>query len=305
MTGTVAVTGASGFIGQHIVRNLLSRNFRVRALTRTGNRLSHENVSWIQGSLDDKEALAELLNGADSVVHCAGQVRGHTEDIFTHCNVTGSLRLMQVARQMGRCKRFLFISSLAARHPELSWYANSKYVAEQQLSEMAASQISLGIFRPTAVYGPGDKELKPLFNWLLRGLLPQLGSSEARFSFLHVSDLAQAVGQWLVTENPQTGCYELCDGLPGGYSWQRLQEIGKKVRNGRVRLIPVPLPLLKRLADISILVNRLSHKEPMLTHSKLREITYPDWSVSNKKLSESIDWFPKLSLEHALFEGIF
>ncbi|SKC18991.1 Nucleoside-diphosphate-sugar epimerase [Kosakonia radicincitans] len=305
MTSIVAVTGATGFIGQHIVRDLLSHGFSVRALTRNANRPPRENVTWIQGSLDDREALAGLLNGADYVVHCAGQVRGHTEDVFTHCNVTGSLRLMQVARQMGRCKRFLFISSLAARHPELSWYANSKFVAEQRLIEMAASHIALGIFRPTAVYGPGDKELKPLFDWLLRGLLPQLGAPEARLSFLHVSDLAQAVSQWLLTEKPRTACYELCDGLAGGYSWQRIREIGARVRNGRVRLIPVPLLLLKRLSDISVLGNRLARKEPMLTHSKLRELTHPDWSASNKSLSESINWFPKISLEQALFEGLF
>ncbi len=305
MKGMVAVTGGTGFIGRHIVRDLLSRGFSVRALTRTPRRPAQEGVTWIQGSLDDREALTELLSGADYVVHCAGQVRGHTEETFTHCNVTGSLRLMQIARQMGRCKRFLFISSLAARHPELSWYANSKYVAEQRLIEMAASHIALGIFRPTAVYGPGDKELKPLFNWLLRGLLPQLGTSETHLSFLHVSDLAQAVSQWLLTEKPHADCFELCDGLAGGYSWQRLQEIGARVRNGKVRLVPVPLPLLKRIADISVLVNRLTRKEPMLTHSKLRELTHPDWSASNQILSESIDWFPKISLEYALGEGLF
>ena len=88
-------------------------------------------------------------------------MRGHKEEIFTRCNVDGSLRLMQAAKESGFCQRFLFISSLAARHPELSWYANSKHVAEQQLTAMADA-ITLGVFRPTAVYGPGDKELKPL-----------------------------------------------------------------------------------------------------------------------------------------------
>ncbi|PRW55595.1 putative rmlD substrate binding domain protein [Escherichia coli] len=74
---------------------------------------------------------------------------------------------MQAAKESGFCQRFLFISSLAARHPELSWYAKSKYVAEQRLAAMA-DEITLGVFRPTAVYGPGDKELKPLFDWMLR-----------------------------------------------------------------------------------------------------------------------------------------
>jgi 2-alkyl-3-oxoalkanoate reductase len=203
MTGTVAVTGVTGFIGRHIVQNLLSRGFTVRALTRRAGQIAPPNLTWIQGALEDQDSLIELVRGAEFVVHCAGQVRGGTEETFTRCNVSGSQHLMQAARQSGSCKRFLFISSLAARHPELSWYANSKHVAEQRLTAMAAD-ISLGIFRPTAVYGPGDKELKPIFSWLLRGVLPRLGAAEAKLTFLHVSDLAEAVSQWLLAPGPQT-----------------------------------------------------------------------------------------------------
>lgn len=304
MTGTVAVTGVTGFIGQHIVQNLLSRGFTVRALTRRAGKTSTDNLTWIQGALEDQDSLTELVRGAEFVVHCAGQVRGHSEEVFTRCNVSGSLQLMQAARQSGSCKRFLFISSLAARHPELSWYANSKHVAEQRLMAMA-SDISLGIFRPTAVYGPGDKELKPIFSWLLRGLLPRLGAPEAKLTFLHVSDLAQAVSQWLLTERPQANTYELCDGVAGGYSWLRLREIGAAVRNGSVRLVGIPLPVLSILAEASMLLSRLTKKEPMLTHNKIRELTYPDWSANNRCLSENIDWVPKVSLKRALREGLF
>lgn len=304
MTGTVAVTGATGFIGKHIVRNLLSHGFHVRALTRSALKASENKLSWVTGSLEDKRSLKELVSGVESIVHCAGQVRGHAEEIFFNCNVTGSLNLMQAAREGGACKRFLFMSSLAARHPELSWYANSKFIAEQQLTSIS-SGISLGIFRPTAVYGPGDKELKPLFSWLLRGVLPRLGAPEAQLSFIHVDDLAEAVSQWLLTEMPQSDTYELCDGAAEGYNWTRLQQIGTSVRKGPVRSVGIPLPLLNTLADISMLLNRLARKEPMLTHSKIRELTHSDWSASNKSLSEKINWFPKISLERALREGQF
>ncbi|MDF7662519.1 NAD(P)-dependent oxidoreductase [Erwiniaceae bacterium L1_54_6] len=304
MTITVAVTGATGFIGKHIVRNLLSHGFAVRALTRSALTVSEAKLTWVTGSLEDKNALDELVSGAEYIVHCAGQVRGHTEETFLNCNVTGSLNLMQAALASGSCKRFLFMSSLAARHPELSWYANSKYVAEQQLNSMR-SEISLGIFRPTAVYGPGDKELKPLFSWMLRGVLPRLGAPEAKLSFIHVDDLAEAVSQWSLSATPQSYTCELCDGDAEGYNWTRLQQIGASVRKGPVRLIGIPLPLLNTLADISILFNRIARKEPMLTHSKIRELTHPDWSASNTFLSEQINWLPKISLERALREGQF
>lgn len=304
MTGTVAVTGATGFIGQHIVQDLLAQGFTVRALTRRTGQRSTGNLLWVPGTLEDKDSLSELLHGAGSVVHCAGQVRGHAEETFIQCNVASSLRLMQASRQNGSCKRFLFISSLAARYPDLSWYAKSKHAAEQQLIAMAAD-IALGIFRPTAVYGPGDKELKPLLNGLLRGVFPRLGAPETILSFLHVSDLAAAVSQWLLVETPQPNIYELCDGAIGGYSWPRLQEIGAAVRQGPVRLVGVPLPLLNFMADINMMWSRLAKKEPMLTRSKIRELTHCDWSASNQRLSQDINWFPKVSLERALREGLF
>lgn len=304
MTAVVALTGLTGFIGRHIADNLLARGFTLRALTRQPSRRSVKNLQWVQGDLQQPESLAQLVSGADSVVHCAGQVRGHNEAVFTRCNVGGSLNLMQAAKESGRCQRFLFISSLAARHPDLSWYAKSKYVAEQQLSAQA-SPVALGIFRPTAVYGPGDKELKPLLNWMLRGVLPRTGAPDARLSFLHVSDLAEAVGQWLCAASPLPQPYELCDGLSTGYSWESLRRIGAQVRRGPVRLIAVPRPLLNWLADVNVLTSRIAGKEPMLTRSKIQELTHPDWSANNKSLSEDIDWFPKITLQHALREGLF
>ena len=114
MNQTVAVTGATGFIGKYIIDNLLARGFHVRALTRTARAHVNDNLIWVRGSLEDTHSLSELVAGASAVVHCAGQVRGHKEEIFTRCNVDGSLRLMQAAKESGFCQRFLFISSLAA-----------------------------------------------------------------------------------------------------------------------------------------------------------------------------------------------
>lgn len=304
MSTTVAVTGGTGFIGRHIIDDLLSRGFTVRALTRTPHHDERNNLVWVLGSLEESESLAQLVAGVDHVVHCAGQVRGHKEEVFTRCNVEGSQRLMQAAKESDSCQRFLFISSLAARHPELSWYANSKYVAEQRLTEIAGG-ITLGIFRPTAVYGPGDKELSPLFRAMLHGYLPRFGAADARLSFLHVSDLAQAVSQWLLADQTPVSPYELCDGVADGYNWQRLQDIAVAIRNRPVRVVSIPRPLLNLMADTSSLISRLAGKEPMLTRSKVCELTHADWSANNKDLYEIINWSPRISLEYALRQGLF
>ena len=101
----MAITGATGFIGRHIAVNLLARGFSLRALTRLASRQSMKNLHWVEGDLQQPESLAELVSGADCVVHCAGQVRGHNEAVFTHCNVGGSLNLLQAAKESGRCQR--------------------------------------------------------------------------------------------------------------------------------------------------------------------------------------------------------
>nr|WP_314425546.1 NAD-dependent epimerase/dehydratase family protein [uncultured Erwinia sp.] len=304
MRSTIAVTGVTGFIGKHIVEKLLRQGFRVRALTRKPRTSAADHLVWVAGALEDRLALDELVRGAECIIHCAGQVRGADEHTFTRCNVSGSVRLMQAAQESGSCRRFLFISSLAARSPQLSWYANSKHVAEQKLAAMS-SPVSLGIFRPTAVYGPGDKELRPVFTWLLRGFLPCLGDPASRLSFLHVSDLSEAVCQWVMQPVAEADPVELCDGIKGGYSWQRLQELGSAIRGKPVNLISIPLPLLKLAAGFSTLTHRFVGKDPMLTHSKIRELTHRDWSASNARAYECLDWKPEVSLERALREGLF
>lgn len=90
MNQTVAVTGATGFIGKYIIDNLLARGFHVRALTRTARAHVNDNLTWVRGSLEDTHSLSELVAGANAVVHCAGQVRGHKEEILPAATLTAA-----------------------------------------------------------------------------------------------------------------------------------------------------------------------------------------------------------------------
>ncbi len=113
------------------------------------------------------------------------------------------------------------------------------------------------------------------------------------------------MGQWLSAETVQTQTYELCDGVAGGYDWQRVQQLVADVRCGSVRMVGIPQPLLTCLADISTALNRLAGKEPMLTRSKIRELTHADWSASNNRISEDINWFPGLARNTHYATGYF
>ncbi|MEX2352571.1 MAG: NAD-dependent epimerase/dehydratase family protein, partial [Gammaproteobacteria bacterium] len=126
MPGLVAVTGATGFIGQALISSLIRHNWQVRALTRNtppGN----EQISWVKGSLNDEAALEQLVDGAFAVIHCAGRVKGASLDKFIADNATGTANLVRISSTQPSPPRFLLISSLAARKPDLSWYASSKF----------------------------------------------------------------------------------------------------------------------------------------------------------------------------------
>ncbi len=300
---TIALTGATGFIGGVFLRHLLGQGYRVRALSRRP-REPVDGVEWIPGSLEDDAALAALVAGADAVVHCAGAVRGASAESFVRTNVDGSRRLVEAARAGGQCGRFLLISSLAARHPELSWYAASKREAERVVAE-AAGDMALTVFRPTAVYGPGDRELRPLFEWLLRGWLFIPGSASGRVSFIHVDDLAAAVTCWLAASEPLSGVFELHDGRPGGYDWLAIGAAAEQARRGPVRRVVIPPGLLTAVAHINLALSRLFGGAPMLTPVKLRELRHPDWSCNNSALERVMDWTPRLQLAQALQERRF
>lgn len=303
MLPVVALTGGTGFIGGQLLRMLVAQGFTVRALSRTRSGLS-KGVYWVRGCLEDSRSLRELVAEAGVVIHCAGAVRGRTEAGFRAVNVDGSRRVMEAARESGTCERFLHFSSLAARYPGLSWYSRSKFDAEQAVLN-AAGPVHVGIFRPTAVYGPGDRELQPLFSWLLRGVLLRLGTEEAHLSFVHVFDLTAAVLQWIRCPVVKPGTYEINDGALGGYSWKALGMIGADIRKARIREISVPVKLLNGIASVNLALSWLLRRSPMLTRSKVNELTHHDWTCSNAQITAAIGWTPQIQLRRALQEGLF
>lgn len=298
---SVAVTGATGFIGRTLLQCLTEAGWQVRALTRRA-RADDGAVRWIHGDLDNQDALQNLVKGVSAVVHCAGQVRGSSFQDFSHTNVDGTARLLHAASQQIPAPRFLLISSLAARESGLSWYATSKYMAEQ-LTEEYADTLACAIFRPTAVYGPGDKEMSPLFDVARRGILPMAGPPTMRFGLLHVSDLVTAILCWLSAATPVRGVYELDDGTPGGYDGRTVAAIIQDVWKRPVHCVFLPTALVSLVARVNLWLARLLHYPPMLTPQKLRELQHPDWVCDITPLMKALPaWSPQVRLRDALLQ---
>jgi nucleoside-diphosphate-sugar epimerase len=302
MTQTVAITGTTGFIGRTITRQLRLAGYRVRALirsTRWAGSLAVRGVEPVPGSLEDRASLESLIHGADVVVHCAGAVRGATQGQFDRVNVEGVIRLLRVMESHGAPPRLLSLSSLAAREPRLSFYAASKFKGEQVLVT-DAHRVAWDVLRPPAVYGPGDREMLPLFRAMARGIAPVPGSSYARFSLLFVDDLASAVLDWIQSGQARNRVYTLDDGREGGYDWPGVAMIVERVCRRRVRVLPLPAWVLDVPAYLNRQASRVFGYAPMLTPEKLRELRHADWICDHSALQAATGWRPQVQLEEGL-----
>lgn len=270
----------------------------MRDASRASN-LIDANVTLVAGSLDDTQSLHTLLKNCDAVIHCAGAVRGQSQSEFNHTNVLGTERLLEAVNNQSKVPKFLLISSLAAREPELSWYAQSKYQAEQLLRAQPDT-LDWTILRPPAVYGPGDKEMLPIFKAMVRGIAPIPGDTSARTSLVHVDDVVSAITALLRLTQLERATYTLDDGKTNGYDWAEIADEVAAVWHCKVRLVRIPAPLLNAFASINLTLSKILGYAPMLTPAKLRELRHSDWVVSNADITAATGWQPHISFKTGL-----
>ncbi len=289
-----AITGATGFIGRRVLRQLRGSGWQLRALYRPkpGGPLpkNEPQLDWIAGDLATTTALRRLVDGAAAVIHCAGAVRGAALADFLPANADGVGAVARAAAQHG-VPRFLLISSLAAREPALSPYAASKREGEERLAA-AAPGLARSILRPPAVYGPGDRAMLPLLRLMHRGIVPSF-HPQGRFSLLYVDDLATAVASWLTRGEGAAGlCSEIDDGRPGGYGWDDIAAILRVLYRRKIRRIPVPPGALLLTGRLNASLGRWTGHCPLLTPGKVRELFHPDWVCRPSDWGERTGWRP-------------
>ena len=283
-TRTLAVTGGTGFVGGHLLRVARAAGYEVRALTR-GWRPPQDGIAWIEGALDQPEALVSLCQGADAIVHIAGLINAASRAGFESVNVGGTLAMIDAARAAG-VRRFIHISSLAAREPDLSDYGWSKAKAERVV---AASGLDWTILRPPAIYGPGDRETFELFKMARRGLvaLPPKG----RFSVIHVEDLCRLI--LALADRPETflQTYEPDDGRPDGWDHRLFARTLGRIFGKRAATVAMPKLVMQGAAQVDRLVRRDNAK---LTPDRVRYFCHPDWVVAADARPPEALWTPAI-----------
>ncbi|MDT0498763.1 SDR family NAD(P)-dependent oxidoreductase [Algiphilus sp. W345] len=297
-----AVTGATGFIGRHLVPALVHAGWRVRLLLR------REPVDplWqglrpevVAGELGQAAALSRLVEGADAIIHVAGLIKAARREQFYRVNLQGTESLARIAANEAPGAHFLHVSSLAAREPKLSDYAASKRAGEEAALALRGAQAT--VLRPPAVYGPGDRETLVFFQLARARLVPMLGPSAARSALIHVADLVSLLTV-LAAGPPQGRVLTAADARPQGYSWAEvLGAAARAVGNPNPKLFAAPWPLLRGVAAVGD-VAHLFGSASMLSSQKLRELRHLDWSVSETEWARPAAWQPRHDLESGFAE---
>jgi nucleoside-diphosphate-sugar epimerase len=301
MPRLVAVTGATGFVGGHIVRAFTEANWRVRILARRiplSAQLADLTPDAVPGSLEDGGALRALVRDADAIVHAAGSVRALDAASFHRDNADGTSRLLAATRAAAPHARLLLISSLSAREPSLSDYAASKRAGELVI-ENGGAGIDWTVLRPPAVYGPGDKEMLPFFRMAALGSLAAPANGPARLSLIHAADLARACLAIAEARDLRGATLEIDDQHCGGYDWPEIAAALAAAVGRPVRLRRLPRWLLDTLASISTRWAGLVKRPAMVTPGKVRELWHPDWVARTDELQKNLRWMP----EYTVFKG--
>ncbi len=288
----LAITGGTGFVGSHLVDAALAAGHDVLALTRR-EQPPRDGITWVPGDLKDRSALERLVDDADAVIHVAGVISGRGADAFEQGNVEGTLTMLAAATA-GGVRRFVDVSSLAAREPKLSLYGGSKAKAEELVH---GSGLDWAIVRPPAVYGPGDKETLELFRMAKLGMM--LMPPKGRVSVIHVDDLARLLLALAAPDAPSRTLIEPDDGKPGGWTHREFARALGAAVGTRPAIVSSPGILLRLAARADQLFRRDRAK---LTIDRAAYFSHRNWVVEPKRGAPPELWQPKIPTQQGLAE---
>ena len=311
------VTGASGFVGSHLVGLLVERGWKVRCLVRGTSSLRwvpRDSVELVEGDVGDSTprgvtALRDAAAGVTNVFHLAAVTSTPRDSVYRRVNVDGTERLMDAVRDSAPDSHVVFCSSLSAAGPArgghpvregdpaspVSAYGRSKLAAERV---MESSDLRHAVIRPPVVYGPREVDVLAGFRAAARGIAVRSGPRGQRLSFVHVADLVD--GMVLAAERQATGVYYMSDGAI--HRWEEvIAGIGEAV--GRApRIVEVPAVVLGTVAWANRAVANLTGRKPLLTPDRARELRAQDWSCDDGLARNELGYRSRVELVAGLRE---
>ncbi|MBI2401577.1 MAG: NAD(P)-dependent oxidoreductase [Gemmatimonadetes bacterium] len=316
----VFVTGATGFVGSHLVDALLHGGHQVVCLVRDPAKatrvLGGRPVQMVAGDLFTVEALEQGCRGADVVVHVAGLIAARSRQEFHAVNGGATARLVETARRVAPAlRRFVYLSSLSAAgptrrgHPRsesdpphpVSEYGRSKLAGEEAVR---AGGVPWTIVRPPTVYGPRDRETLRAFRFARLGVIPGYARPDQELSFIHVEDLARAIiaatapaceGRIYFACHPEIATWRAA--MAAIFTSARAA-LGRPLRPPR--FVPIP-PLLTR--SILWVLGTAAHavgRATILAPDKAAELLAEAWTCTPAALIRDAGWRAAIDLHAGL-----
>jgi len=320
MKKRVLITGASGFVGYHLIAAAISSDLEVFAAVRPSSNIKHLEEFDIQYTNPDFSNIDLLKKELEEkqynyIIHAAGITKARAQEEYNKINAvyTKNLALAAVQAKIS-LEKFIFVSSLAALGPlkdlsgliednspayPVTSYGASKLLAEQYLAEIKG--LPLIVIRPTAVYGPREKDIFILLQTINKGLEPHIGSFKQQISFIYVKDLAKIIVDALFS-NVTNKQYNVSDG--GIYDRYALAEGVKKALHKRTWKFHLPVAAVAAVAALMERIYKNAVAAPALNKEKMNELTAINWACSIEKLKADLGFKPAYNLEDGLLETV-
>ena len=323
----VLVTGASGFIGRHLVQRMIERGCRVSCLVRATSRIDElrsTGVQLITGDVTDRAGIGRALevSQAGIVIHLAGLVKALRTDDFVRVNTGGVESVAGACADRADPPVLVVVSSLAAAGPcaagrpraegdsptPVSAYGRSKLAGEQAAAKYA-SGVSISIVRPPIVFGPGDRGVLEMFRPIARwGIHVVPGRGERRFSLIHVTDLVEVLllaaekGERLHRSgSPGQGIYFVATEDDPTYA-ELGQAMATALGKRRATVVHMPRPLMRLAGLCGDAMGRIRQRPGWVNSDKIAESLAGSWTCSSVKARTHLNWSPAAALGERLRE---
>jgi nucleoside-diphosphate-sugar epimerase len=302
------VTGATGFVGGHLVDRLLATGATVTAIIRDPKKaadLGRRGVNLVVGDLANQGALASACRDQQMIYHVAGAIAARDEAEFLAVNRDGTARLLEAAQANG-VGRFVLVSSLSVGGPTrpdsplagseaanpVTAYGRSKLAGEV---EVARSRLAWTIVRPPVVYGPGDREMLRVFRAAAFGIAPVFGDGSQQLSLVYGPDLAAALVAAGTSTATVGGVYYAAH--PERLTTRQMVATLGAAIGKRPWVVPIPGSVARPLLALTEGIARLGDRPTVLTRDKGHELLQSAWVCDPTRLTTATGWRAEFTLE--------
>ena len=307
----VLVTGATGFIGSHLVESLLQRGDQVRCLVRKTSDLKWLRdlpIEVVCGDCQDKTSLRQAVKDVDQVFHLAGVTKAMEEKTYFEINAFGTENLIHACLEENtHFQKFIYLSSQAAAGPcrngrkkkesdqcePVSPYGQSKRMGEE-FAMAHCQELPLLILRPSAVYGPRDRDIYAFFKLLSKKIKPCLSGQDQHLSLCYVQDVVQAILLASEAQESSGEIFFLSDGED--YRLEEIGDIFAQAMGVNTFCLRVPKWMISGIASCSEYLSKLSGRPPLLSKGKVEEMIQRNWVCDITKAKNRLGFEPQIRL---------